>query len=273
MSHLVYCIMREDGNLPGVCLPLDADGHAVRVVTEQGLAAAISEVPDPVPSASLGQLQAFVAVVENLHAMRTVLPMRYGCVLPTEGRVAALLRERGPEFADALDAVEGCAEMSVRAILDEDSAGHANREIGVPGIQPPWKAYLASRQACYASQTLSVKTAAALGERAAAVFRGLFVRYVSQYSLPSACQSGDWRSRNPQTAVLCLHFLVRRSRIESFRSVFQALDRGESAKMLLSGPWPPYNFVQPPEPGGVPAYNLTTSQPHSLTASPLGAFS
>jgi len=236
--------MREDGNLPGVCLPLDGGGHSVRVVTEQGLAAAISQVLDPDIAPTVGRLQAFAAVVEALHAVgpagsaRTVLPMRYGCLLPTEGRVVALLRERGPEFAAALDGVEGCAEMSVRAILDEDPIAAASpRARCDPPDASEGEAYLVSRKACYARQTLSAQTAAALGERAVAVFRGLFVRYVSEYS--------PHPSRPYRVPILSLHFLVRRSHVESFRRVFQVLERSESAKMLLSGPWPPYNFVQP----------------------------
>ena len=237
MSHLVYCIMREDPKAPAE-LPLDGCGRRVSALAEQGLLAAVSQIPEEDIAPTVGRLQAFAAVIESLHAVRTVLPMRYGCLVPNAERVAELLRERGAEFASALDGVEGCVEMSIRAILDGDP--------GTASTPPPCcaspdvsggKQYLASRKALYARQTLSATTADALGERAVAVFRGLFVRHVSEYApLPSG------PCRMP---VLSLHFLVRRSCIESFRSAFEMLDRNESAKMLLSGPWPPYNLVQP----------------------------
>ena len=42
-----------------------------------------------------------------------------------------------------------------------------------------------------------------------------------------------------------LYFLVKRGAVESFRQAFRRIERAESARLLLSGPWPPYNFVAP----------------------------
>jgi hypothetical protein len=236
MTYLVYCILRGDGQTHG-SLPLAGSQESVCLVTEQGLAAAVSQVLDSDVRPTVRRLRTFAAVIEGLHEMHTVLPMRYGCLLPTRAQVVALLRERGPEFADALDGVEGCTEMSIRAILDEKRIATSSppAPFDLPDVSVG-KAYLAARKANYARQTLSAQAATAIVERAAAVLRGLFVRYVSEYSpFPSAPYD---------VPMLSLHFLVRRAHIESFRRVFRMLEFSESAKMLLSGPWPPYNFVQ-----------------------------
>ena len=34
-----------------------------------------------------------------------------------------------------------------------------------------------------------------------------------------------------------------RPAVEPFRQAFRQLTESESARLLLSGPWPPYNFV------------------------------
>jgi hypothetical protein len=100
------------------------------------------------------RLRTFAGVVEALHETRTVLPMRYGCLLPTEARVVALLRERAPQFVAALDGVEVCAEMSIRAILDEKriAALRALAPFDPPEVSGG-TAYLAARKAYYARQT------------------------------------------------------------------------------------------------------------------------
>jgi len=235
-------------------LPLAGNGRAVHFVTQPGLAAAISEVPDSDVAPTVPRLRTFAAVVEALHEAYTILPMRYGCVLPAEERVMALLRERAAEFMAALDGVEGCAEMSIRAIFDENPVAPSSPQLLVPKCfsfpsstwereerrEPPnasgGRAYLAARKAYYARQTLSAQAATAVVERAAAVLRGLFVRYVSAYSpFPTVPYN---------VPMLSLHFLVRRERVEPFREVFRALNLSESTQMLLSGPWPPYHFVQ-----------------------------
>ena len=244
MSCLVYCIMREDASVHGR-LPLAGNEGAIRVVTQPGLAAAISEVPDSDVAPTAPRLRTFAAVVEALHGVCTILPMRYGCILPAEERVMALLRERAAEFMAALDGVEGCAEMSIRAIFDENPVAPSSPQLLVPKFnlrarrEPPnasgGRAYLADRKAYYARQTLSAQAATAIVERVAALLRGLFVRYVSAYS--------PFPTLPYNVPMLSLHFLVRRERVEPFREVFRALNLSESAQMLLSGPWPPYHFV------------------------------
>lgn len=41
-----------------------------------------------------------------------------------------------------------------------------------------------------------------------------------------------------------LYFLIRRRDVASFRQAFRKIRARESASLLLSGPWPPYNFVE-----------------------------
>jgi hypothetical protein len=45
--------------------------------------------------------------------------------------------------------------------------------------------------------------------------------------------------------MLSLYFLVKREEVEKFRQIFQAFASRYSARILLSGPWPPFNFVLP----------------------------
>jgi hypothetical protein len=43
--------------------------------------------------------------------------------------------------------------------------------------------------------------------------------------------------------LLSLHFLVARTAAEDFRERVQRLALPGEVKVLISGPWPPYNFV------------------------------
>jgi len=179
MKNLLYCVFREAEEkrgqepfavhgLPGgracipargmmsVCkyahptpflLPAGVDGGAVRMLAEQGLAAAVSAVPEREESATVGsrpvatagtslagqasrgtfaptipRAMAFARVVEALHAAGTVLPMRYGCLLDAPDEVMELLRRRRGEFLASLDRLEGCAEMGIRVLLPEVEA-------------------------------------------------------------------------------------------------------------------------------------------------------
>jgi hypothetical protein len=51
---------------------------------------------------------------------------------------------------------------------------------------------------------------------------------------------------NHQAPMLSLYFLVPGKSIDPFRRVIRQMrSRMESTKLLLTGPWPPYNFVLP----------------------------
>lgn len=117
MKCLVYCILRSRP-LPRELLPVGVDGKKVSLLHEDGLAAAFSLVDDACDTPELSRVKAYAAVIEALHRACTVLPMRYGCLLPSETHLAALLRERREEFLARLDEVQGCVEMAIRVLLE-----------------------------------------------------------------------------------------------------------------------------------------------------------
>lgn len=79
------------------------------------------------------------------------------------------------------------------------------------------------------------QAADALAEKCIAAFDGLFVSCRTEYS--PATHSVF------HAPTLSLYFLVRTGCQEQFCGVFQDLELAKTAKMLLSGPWSPYNFV------------------------------
>ena len=90
--------------------------------------------------------------------------------------------------------------------------------------------YLTARKAHYAHQDRWTEEYRQVSERCLAQFAGLFVK--SKTEAPS-----------PRLPLLSLYFLIPRPAVAAFRRAFRQLTETESARLLLSGPWPPYNFV------------------------------
>lgn len=241
MNYLVYCIFEaEQGPQPAV--PAGVDGQPVHLIEEDGLIAAVSRVSDRTSRMcpDVDRALVYAGVVETFHRGRAVLPMRYGCLLKDESRVIELLRRHGQVYRSALKELRGCVEIGVR-ILAEDvkrDVRHLKSPSDAP-IHSPGKAYLVARRAHYAEADRSAEQQAAVVERCRAAFAGLFLRCKTEYpSLPGATLWGSCPS---------FYFLVKQENLDVFRQAFQALSRREPTKMLLSGPWPPYNFVPPGE--------------------------
>jgi len=285
MKHLVYCALR-DVRLGRHALPPGVEGAPVFLVAEGGLAAACSVAPDGCATPTVPRATAYAWVVGALHAVTAVLPFRYGNFLDSSERVLNLLRVHRAEFLQSLEEVEGCDEMGLRILL-ENRPEHSVRAEHAPytahknpcrvgAVHPPssshtspgpacaepacaapglpaialaaaggtGREFLEGRRAHYAAEECDEAPALRTGGAAAearGALEGLAVKCRAQRSSAPA---------SPLGRVLSLFFLVRRENVERFREAFRQLQQETSAKMLLTGPWPPYNFVGSPCPDG-----------------------
>jgi len=245
MRYLLYCIFRSpQPQKPGTLLGVG--GQPVSLVATNGLSAAISKIFHPDMTPDINRVLAYEKVVKLFHHDRTVIPMRYGCVFEEESQVIRLLEERGQHYETLLKELEGCVEMGVRVLISpcamqntENGFRNSPSPIQKPQPSNPGSAYLSARKAHYAQEERFAKENNLVIERCRAAFAGLFVKFKSELPPFRLYQStiGD--------PMLSLYFLVPRRSVERFRQVFRRIRLKESAKLLLSGPWPPYNFVLP----------------------------
>ncbi len=100
-------------------------------------------------------------------------------------------------------------------------------------------AYLAHLKARLDAEALATENNQKVIEQYRLPFEGLYVGFKGETS-----KSTPFRDKSG-TAFLSLYFLVRRQAVGAFRKVYDQLKSGETTKIMLSGPWPPYNFVLP----------------------------
>jgi hypothetical protein len=165
--------------------------------------------------------------------------MRYGCVFEEESQVIHLLDEHGSQYEALLQELEGCVEMGLRVLLPSGPGAGltpGGREDTGPPPPPggarrrPGLAYLTARQAHYAHQDRWTREYRQTADRCLEQFTGLFVK-------------AKMEGPSPRLPLLSLFFLAPARAVGSFRQAFRDLAATEPARLLLSGPWPPYNFV------------------------------
>jgi hypothetical protein len=249
MSLLLYGIISSDPDPPRTGswrLPRGVDGAPVYLVEAGTLRAIVSRVVRSTATATIARALAYARVVDAVHADRAIVPMRYGCVVREARQVVELLHTRAEEYARMLQAVDGCVEMGIRLLVDRaEPATHATfplDDVRVPGgvfARGAGMAYLARRQQIYDDQDRKAREVEAQLERLRAVFAEWFVRCRAE--CPPAAPVGQVFPAH----AFALHFLLKREWLPSFRQAFRRIDRAERSRLLLSGPWPPYNFVGP----------------------------
>ncbi len=244
MKHLLYCIfnssdVQRQAALPGV------DGQSVFPVAINGISAAVSEIGDAHLAPDIPRAMAYQKVIASFHSDRTVIPMRYGCVLGGRPQVIQFLNKNARRYESLLKELDGCVEMGIRLMIDDCRL--SIEDLRNPKSKITGQAYLAARKAHYAQEDRITAAKTEIITQFRAAFAGLFVKSKVETTgiphVPSIINNRQSPITNP---LISLYFLVPGKSIDPFRRVFRHLhSRMETTKLLLSGPWPPYNFVLP----------------------------
>jgi hypothetical protein len=253
---------------------MGVDDQPVAHVSNNGLVAAVSRITREDLKPDMSLIMAYKKVVDSFHREQTIIPMRYGCLLKEKKQVSQLLEKNRIQYESLLKKLDGCVEMGIRVLIDdcrltiEDLKNSelenydpqsATESSEIQNPCPPsralrrggrakskmlGRAYLTSRKAHYAQEDKLGKEIDTIIEQHRNAFSGLYVKFKAEYpstgNLQFSIFNHQFQIPNP---LVSLYFLVPRQSVEHFRRVFRRICRGQSAKALLSGPWPPYNFV------------------------------
>lgn len=239
MSYLVYCIVsgRRRPALPSLTgvrhqtiWLLECDGLCA-AVSDSGadIEAEIAEtkIANPITALRLQHLVAYAKAVEAFNRVETVVPMRYGCRFKSVTEVRAWLRERAGQFHALLARLDGCVEMGVRALLVGATGLRDDGLIWAPvAASSKGAAYLAARRSQLAITERAERTAQTIREALSNRFRESIAEARGTGAIPMAS----------------LYFLVERGALGGFRAAFGRIGATD-ATLMLTGPWPPYNFV------------------------------
>jgi hypothetical protein len=236
MSYLVYCIFHSPlrSNLE---IPAGVGGQRVFTVNYKGFAAALSKLVWPNSPPDVSNLLEYETVIESFYRRLTVIPMRYGCRVECPTEAIGLLGKNHQAYGALLRELEGLAEMGIQVLLGNPRARTENAWAALPPESlPPHSsasgtAYLEAKKLNFLSPDRATTLQNAFVEKLCDSLYGFFVRHKVEF--PSSLGS----------RLLSLYFLVRRDAVESFRQAARRLQLEESLQLLLTGPWPPYNFV------------------------------
>jgi len=224
MAYLLYAVTKDPvvigETITGV------KGREISFVTGHGLCATVSEmsVEDGVPP--VAELLAYSKVVEDLHRLQAVVPMRYGCFLNGIPVIRDALKERQRQYHALLKKLEGQVEMGIRILLPEPAVKSQQEKQPANGCD-----YLTLRKAHYRMRDETSLHHRMLLEHTIQAFSGLY----RQQRTETAGTNGS--------VILSLYFLVPGKKVNLFRETFRRVAEEGDAKALISGPWPPYNFV------------------------------
>jgi hypothetical protein len=235
----VYGVVSAE-NAPAISAPAIGGEHPVRAVTSGGLTAIVSNVASDFVRATREDLQRHMAVLEEAAAAATVVPLRFGTVMPGDDLVRAeLLDARAEEIRGMLRRLDGRIELSLNGtyqeqvlgeVIDEDREAAALRA-RVRGRDEAATYYERIRLGELVAGAMAAKREHD-AERVLAELR----------PLADDVHLGELTH---ERSVLSAAFLVRRDRLEDFdRAAEQvAKQHRDRIRFRYAGPLPPFDFV------------------------------
>jgi hypothetical protein len=239
-AKYVYGVVRAEGaasrKLTGI------NDEPVAAVASEGLAALTSDVPDEFLQAGRDELLTHSRVLEQALESETVLPMRFGVVLPDERAVREeLLAPHREELEAQLREMDGKVEINLKVLHDEEivlrevlaeipEAAELRRSIqGKPEDATYYERIRLGELIAQALEDKRERTGPAIVER------------LSPHAV--AVQVGEPAH---ERMALNASFLVERKDLERFDRAVDELgeEQGGRIRVKYTGPLPPHSFVE-----------------------------
>jgi hypothetical protein len=245
MLH-VYGVIRAGASIETLT---GRQGAEVRLVTDDGLSALVSEV-DATAAVGRHDLLSHAHVLENVITGTTVIPMRFGIALEDDEDVRErLLRRESDSLQHLLERFEGLLQVTVQAFHHEEPA---LREV----VRRKPELVAASAELRRLPEVVARSRNVDLGQAIAAglqELQGSDRRMVLDRLRPHASATVENEPRG-QLEVAHAAFLLDRDSAASFGEKVAALGEEVEGWMRLRfiGPQPPYAFLDPTERDSAP---------------------
>jgi len=239
-GRYVYGIIEAPDTLMFGKMGIGDQGEMVYTVHHGEIAAVVSKtnvfIFDPTRENAL----AHEHVIESVMKSHTVIPMAFGTVFRTDEDMRQVLKSIYASLKDVLKQMEGKVEFGLKVAWDReriiDELKRDDEEIHRLHAELT-KKHLQSTY--FARMQLGRMIDKSLAERSAE-----FVREIYD-GLRSACVASRDNKPIGDKMIMNAAFLIRRDREPDFEAAVNKVARkfGDRLNFKLTGPWPPYNFV------------------------------
>lgn len=218
------------------------EGLPVYTIAYKDISAAVSDIEKDKLKVDKECASLYGSIIETIVKRYTLLPMRFGTMVKEDKDVTRILEKYYDGFAANLRQVKDKIEYGLKVLWDAEKA---NREIrregriensrGIDQLKgdSPYKKYLLGKLKEHKLEEALLKRAEDIVEDVHNPLKGL-------------SSLSKFKKMLTQRIVLDAAYLVEKEKRNAFIDKFKELKKErQDLKFLLTGPWPPYNFVNP----------------------------
>ena len=236
MNIYTYAIIDSKERLCDYIIGIE--GAIVCNIAYRDIGVVVSKLGEQIQNITKDHVLKHEEVVEKLMGNFTVLPVRFLTQFSREEDVLLMMQEFYNDFRENLDRVRNKIEFGIKIIWSGetirnriiDAYKRDNANIAIADSSPA-KNFVKEKFEKYKIDKEFAKEA----EKCIALIVDFFSRFIAEKKLEKL---------KTDNLLLSASYLVEKERQEDFKEAFERARRTLSdLKFLLSGPWPPYNFI------------------------------
>ena len=236
MAWYAYCIGEKQA-FPVIArhrkpVPLETtlgvSGNQVFLYPASDLAVVVSE-HNPLDALNQRSGVDHARVIADCFQHSTVLPFRFGTIFHDDECLRKSIRSNQRQFQENIDKLRGKTEMHLRIFVDDCCTREIERQLPAEGAG---NAYLSNLRES-ASRTRERQT------------RARAVSFQMHRLFQPLDEEVSCRLTESGKMVLDISHLIDRKHVERYQNKFASTSAiMRECQMQISGPWPPYHFVQ-----------------------------
>jgi len=247
MDKMIYCLLLAKSNhtkpettlnsLKGV---MEADLLAVEY---HNISAIISDVTEKQLIANKQRAMEFALVIDKLAQKYTLLPMRFGSMMDSADSVMEMLERNEVEIEDNLKKVKNKWEFGLKVIYDREklkeelAAKQDNDKLTLA------KPEISSNNSVYSTYILNKLKEHRAEEQILSFVDSILAEIRSHLQELKAVDKCK-KMTNDTTLIDAVFLLDKKKKKEVVNLVKDLQQKYLQLNFLLTGPWPPYNFVE-----------------------------
>ena len=246
MGKIIYAIISDKINTGKLNVLLSEIkgivGAELVAVSFDQISAVISNIEKADLVANQVNAFAFAHVIESLEQQYPLLPMRFGSVMESTDSILKMLEKNYPEFRNNLQKVENKSEFGLKIFCDTEKLKadlSSTSDAISKSSQKPATENKDSIYREYINQKLKVHRL----EEMMMVYIDSIIAEFTGFLVKLEAEKKIKKMTNATTIIDAVFLLEKDKKADLVRSIKELQNQHSGLNYTLTGPWPPYSFV------------------------------
>jgi len=246
MDKMIYAILSVKNNQEKLNLILvgmnGIAGANLNMVSLDGISAVVSDIRRGELIADKSNALAYAGVIENLAQQFTLLPMRYNSLMESTDSIIKILKRNLNEIQLNLRKVENKCEFGLKIFCNSEKLRAEMKAKSVANTKTPAKPAIENKYSVYRDY-LNKKLIEHRSEELLLTHVDKIIQDITTH-LAQLNPIHKFKKMTTATNIIDVVFLLEKDKKEDLIHIVKDLQNQYTGlRLMLTGPWPPYNFV------------------------------